>query len=68
MTTTQQLNARIATYRDPEARALIRYLIENETWSVANRLDMTSEQAVENVEQRILDFLADAETKLPTRA
>lgn len=60
----KQLSARIAAY-PPEARTLIRFLIEAETWSVANRLGMTNKQARENVEQRILDFLADAEGKLP---
>jgi len=65
MTTAQQLNARIATYRDPEARALIHFLIQSEAWSIKNRLDISEEQATENVASRALDFLADAQTKLP---
>lgn len=65
MTPTQQLRARIATYRDPEARALIHFLIQSEAWSIKNRLDISEEQATENVASRALDFLADAQTKLP---
>lgn len=64
MTSAQQLRARIAGYHNPEARALIYFLIQSETWSVANRLNMTDDQARENVASRAMDFLADAETKL----
>ncbi len=64
MSPAQQFRARIASYRDPEARALIHFLIEAEMWSVADRLSMSDEQASENVASRALDFLADAETKL----
>jgi hypothetical protein len=65
MTPTQQLRARVATYRDAEARALIHFLIQSESWSIKNRLDISEEQATENIASRALDFLADAETKLP---
>lgn len=59
------LKRRIATYRDPEARALIHFLIQSEEWSVASRLDLTPEQARQNVAERAIDFLTGIQDKLP---
>lgn len=66
MTPAQQLRARVATYRDPESRALIHFLIQSESWSIKNRLDISEEQAVENIASRALDFLADADHLSPS--
>lgn len=68
MSFAKQLSARIATYRDAEARALIHFLAGDDATGVAIRLDLTPEQARENVAQRALDFLAEAEAKLPRSA
>lgn len=59
-----QLNARFASY-PAEARAVIHFLIENETFSVANRLNISAEEAKENVRQRLADFIAGIQDKLP---
>jgi hypothetical protein len=59
------LRRKIAFLSLAEARALIYFLMQSEEWSVAARLNLTAEQAKQNVAERVLDFLAGLEGKLP---
>lgn len=61
---TLTLSNRIAGY-PIEARAVIRFLIDGEAFGVAQRLNLTLEEARENVAERTLDFLAGIQAKLP---
>lgn len=65
MSQTEQLSRRLIGCSQAQLIAIVRFLMVGETWAVAARLNLTKDQANENVSSRVLDFLADAETKIP---
>lgn len=66
MTAYSRLSSRVARLTtDPELRSLIYFLVHDNAAGVAIRLDISPDEGRENVASRCLDFLADAEAKLP---